>query len=728
MQLLITKDVNFIYGKNGTGKTTITDAIESQLSGNYNVCIFKDFDGVAQNDRLNAVALGTENAEIQKKIDVIDAEIVGIKKQIEKPEDKDFENLFTKAEKAKRAFGIQDKKVDDFYSSAAQQIKNINNPSVAKTSYNKKDFRDEIPKANLLPSADVIAYKKIIKADKKEDIISTSFPITNLREFVRSTNEVLQSAVKQPESILELKDNPAKQSFAKQGIEVHERKNGEVCAFCGNTIDEERWVLLGGYFNNEVKALETRIHTGITRLSEELNALDAIKEIDKNLFYEKFSDQIKILNLQIRLKKKEHKEFLEVLKSALTDKKDKLFVETDPLQVIARQSHDSPRGPADSEIATTTQVAVPQGFNDIQAEYNELVKSSNELSSNLKSEQDKARDVIRYHEIKKSLDKTKYTDEYTKLEELRAVSDVAQANLDDRKAELNAKHRGRIELILQTKDEEAIARKINELLKGMGVASFSLKPVSDEDESQKGQYQIKGHNGDIRPVTELSKGEKNIIAFLYFLFSLEKADGDSRPKIVVLDDPMTSNDDTMQYLMIGEIQKFYRRIRGNGYLILLTHNCHFYLNVRPNTATTYKQSGQEISFYEKYGVYHLLSNGKHTTIKSIAKGKQDFKTSYETLWKELVFLYDTDDASPDLMLNPCRKICETYMHFTKVDGNVFYENNPSAKKLFDVNQHSIDDLEAEPNGKTKDEIRDILRDLFKGNSAEEHFNSYWKVS
>lgn len=728
LQLLITKKVNFIFGKNGTGKTTITDAIGDQLSGNYNICTFKDFDGVAENDRLNAVALGTENAEIQKKIDLLDEEIAKVKEQVEKPEDKNLDNSFTKAEKAKRAFSIQDKKIDDFYSKAAQQIKNINNPSIAKTSYNKNDFRDEAPKANLLSAADVLAHKKTIKADKKASVTLVEFPTLDLQGYLKSVNEILQSAVKQPGSIPELKDNPTKQSFAKQGMGIHEHRTGEVCAFCGNTIDEARWVLLGNYFNSEVKILEARIQAGLTKLDEELKALDSKSEVDKSLFYEKFGEQIKTLNLQIGLKKKEYKDFLETLVSALNSKKDKLFAKTDPLQAILQKNLDSSASAATSEPGAATQVVIPQGFDAIQTEYADLVKANNELSSNLKSEQDKAKDALRYHEIKKSLEKFKYVDEHAKLGELRTVSNTAQEILDNQKSELNTKLADRAELILQTKDEEAIARKINELLKGMGVASFALKPVNDEDESQKGQYQIKGHDGDIRPVTELSKGEKNIIAFLYFLFSLERPDGDNRPKVVVLDDPMTSNDDTMQYLMIGEIQKFYRSIRNDDYLIILTHNCHFYLNVRPNTATTYKEAGQEVSFYEKYGTYHLLSDGKHTTIKSIAKGKQDFKTSYETLWKELVFLYDTEDASPDLMLNPCRKICETYMHFTKVDGNVFYENNPSAKKLFDVNQHSIDDLESEQNGKTKDEIKNLLFALFKENGAEQHFSNYWKVS
>ena len=87
-------------------------------------------------------------------------------------------------------------------------------------------------------------------------------------------------------------------------------------------------------------------------------------------------------------------------------------------------------------------------------------------------------------------------------------------------------------------------------------------------------------------------------------------------------------------------------------------------------------------------------------------------------------MYEAD--APDLMLNPCRKICETYMKFTKQDVMKFYGENTNAKKLFDVNQHSLDDLETDPNGKMRDEIKNILAKIFEANGDENHFNNHWK--
>jgi wobble nucleotide-excising tRNase len=450
--------------------------------------------------------------------------------------------------------------------------------------------------------------------------------------------------------------------------------------------------LLGNYFNNEVDKLKDRIQTGVENIECELDTINNIKEIDRRDFYTKFAEQIKFLNLQIENVKDKYKTFLETLKTSLDNKLKNLFAKSNELSLT-----------------------LPTNFGNIKHNVDKIIKENNEFLQNLSSEQEKAQNALRYHKIKMELETFKYDAEKQNLRNLDSIKINAQNELNNKISEFKQKTEEKNALILQTTDEKKIAEQINLLLTDMGFSSFSLELVNDTDENQKGQYKIKRwyhKENEFDNVENLSKGEKNIIAFLYFLFSLEKIGDDNKPKIVVLDDPITSNDDTMQYLMIGEIQKFYKKLTDDNFFILLTHNCHFYLNVRK----------QNDKFYEKYGNFHLFSDGKLTSTRVIENGNDDFKTNYEMLWKELLFLHEKD--KPDLMLNSCRKICETYIKFNcKTD---FYGDNVNAKKLFDVNLHSIDDLEAEQNGKTRDEIKDILKSLFEQNKAEEHFNAYWK--
>lgn len=78
------------------------------------------------------------------------------------------------------------------------------------------------------------------------------------------------------------------------------------------------------------------------------------------------------------------------------------------------------------------------------------------------------------------------------------------------------------------------------------------------------------------------------------------------------------------------------------------------------------------------------------------------------------------------MLNSIRRIIETFTKFNRT--NNFFGNNREAQKLFNVNSHSIDDLEAELNGKNNEDIIKLMKKCFENNNAETHFKTCWKAS
>lgn len=86
--IVFDRNINFVYGENGTGKTTIAAEINNQFSDKYNVCEFKDFTSlVGENGRLNAISLGQVNAELQKKINSATKKIAEYREQLEEPEE-----------------------------------------------------------------------------------------------------------------------------------------------------------------------------------------------------------------------------------------------------------------------------------------------------------------------------------------------------------------------------------------------------------------------------------------------------------------------------------------------------------------------------------------------------------------------------------------------------------------------------------------------------------------
>ena len=703
-ELEISKDVAFIFGKNGTGKTTITNTIKQQLGNSANVCIFDGFDGIVGEDhRLNAIALGNDNAILQGKINIITKEIENLTDEIE-GSTTNKNSISSKLEKANADYNTKISEISEFYTRSARQIKNrkIDNVSISSPTYNKDSFISEIEKAKELSESEIASGLELLKSKEKKVYQKIQFPSIDCVELQKLTNAIIQSYVSQAEMITELENNADKQNFAKEGVRIHEHKPGTICAFCGNEISEKRWEQLGNYFNQEVKSFENQIDKSIEEIIKRRVVVTAFSEISKEDYLLKFSERIVKLNLEMTIRKSEYLKYFDELKRSLEEKKKNLFSPSLALDIV-----------------------IPNDYSTIKNEYENIVDENNSLSDGLKQEQGRVINALRYHEILKALKEYNYDNQKTNLAVLKSLGAEVRKEYDGKMEIVNNKKYERNELIIQTQDESIIATKINGLLVNMGVSSFSLELIDNDEENQKGQYEIRGYNNVLRSIDDLSKGEKNIIAFLYFLFALEKNNSDSRQQIVVLDDPMTSNDDTMQYLMIGEIQRYYRHLPSNSILIVFTHNCHFYFNVRPDLSRKYQLNGEDVSFYEKYDNFHLYTNGKQTTIKKITKGKQDFNTNYELLWKELKFLFEANE--PNLMLNACRKICETYMAFTKKSIDMFYGEDRNAKKLFDVNQHALNDLEAEQNGRTREEIRDILLKLFENNNAKEHFLSYISI-
>ena len=106
----------------------------------------------------------------------------------------------------------------------------------------------------------------------------------------------------------------------------------------------------------------------------------------------------------------------------------------------------------------------------------------------------------------------------------------------------------------------------------------------------------------------------------------------------------------------------------------------------------------------------------------IYKEKDDLTNSYDALWAELKWLYDQD--KPEYMANPLRCIIETFSNFNNLSD--IYTNHKELEKLLNVNSHGIDDFNMDINGKTREDLMNLVRALFESHNAISHFNGYWQ--
>lgn len=704
----INKPVNFIFGKNGTGKSTLSRLIKEQ-NPDKDVRIFHGVESVAIDGKLNSVILGQENILAQKNIEKLNKEIENLQsdKQVKEEEKKELENKI--AEKKKEINKIE-RLIDKFLAEKASEIKN--NPlHVATPNYNVLLIKKELKYAFKLSEDEKQECKENIKIDIKT---AKNIPIVNIefKSLLDETNKLLNSAIEEEKDIIRLSSNQ-KINFAKTGFEIHGK--GDICSFCGNKIADETFDELEKFFSaSKIKDFENSINDLIKKIDSSTEKINNIV-FDRDQFYNHYQTEIEDLEKQKDILIEEQNSFLNELKSNLEAKLTQLFAKS-----------------------KTIELKIPDDISEILKNYSKLVKKNN--SEDFNSIKKFSKDLLRFDLIAMALSEFEHKHNEAYTEKLKTIStnegeiadleekkeakeneeSTIEKNIVDKKAEIQNE-------IDKTKSEHILAKNINKKLEMY--VNFELEHVEMEEDSRNGYYRIKNKEAsetEYRDITTLSDGEKNIIGFLYFIEKLGEVQNNLSDKIIVFDDPMDSNDDLMQYIIITEIQDLMKLIdkkRVSDILVIMTHNSHFYINVKYNRL--YKD-GLDRNGAQKIGdnFLRLQKEGGVTRIKILESEGQDFSTNYELLWKELRFLYDND--KPNLMLNSIRRIIETYTKFNKSDN--FYGENKEAQKLFNVNSHSIDDLEAELNGKTKDQIIELMRACFNSNNAKNHFKTHWNAS
>lgn len=192
--------------------------------------------------------------------------------------------------------------------------------------------------------------------------------------------------------------------------------------------------------------------------------------------------------------------------------------------------------------------------------------------------------------------------------------------------------------------------QINETLRSYGFHNFMIVPSAADSN----KYQIQRENGELAEAT-LSEGEVTFITFLYFL-QLAKGSSDensiSDERILVVDDPISSLDSSILFVvstLLKDIIKDIKEEKGNiKQLILLTHNVYFHKEVSFINGRT-KECNQT-----NYWILRRYNN--KSTIQSFQM-QNPIQNSYELLWKELK---NRAHNSGLTIQNTMRRIIENY--------------------------------------------------------------------
>lgn len=696
---------NFIFGKNGAGKSTLVQLIKDQMSESYDVYAFQGFSRLLGiNENLDAFSLAVDAGDNENRIKELEKDLVQEQMKLEKaqreltPLGDDTSNLLSKqidltTEHDKLKQDIHNHKVK-----LASSIKNKKDPQIAPPTYNIKRLEEEELNAALLQDSDVNQMTKILRSEILDSLDIVSFKAIDFSDILMKTNDVLHHSIKEKSTLARL-DTEEKTEFAHTGWELHD--SGEICAFCGNQIADDKYQELTNYFAaDDVIKQEETVQSLKTQIQNDIDKLTSFVVAEATSFYSKFTDAVTAEIKQINSYKEKQLQFLHNLLSELN--KNSMFVNSQEI---------------DEELPLQFELD----------KYNELVKNHNEFGMDLDNEKSVAASKLRWHEIKKSFDAYGYDAKKAILTSLQSRLNEINQDVNNQK-ETVKNIQATIDTIQQDIENlkpKAEMQAVNNINKKLRLAvPWQLDFMENENQEFTGYYKVV-QDGESRSVYQLSDGEKNIIAFLYFIEKLDEISEDrkKRTKIVIFDDPMTSNDDTMQYLIITELKKLYTnkfitKFNSNkDCFVMLTHNAHFYLNTPPEGA--YKDDNGKTK-YHKNNFYHI-QNKKFEHVLSV---KDDFATSYAALWKELKALHDGDLRNS--MLNSMRRIVQTYTMFHKIKQDEFYQNSEQYLKQFNVNSHdAVGDIDAEAYTESAEQMKIIFKQLFEDNKVGEHFDAYW---
>lgn len=701
---------NFIFGTNGTGKTTISRIIANENAVPHCSVIWKggtkletlvynrDFvdKNFDQSPELKGIfTLGEKDKNASSKIAALKTDIDSLVDDIQKlnrtlegengegGKRNELAELETKFEA--KCWALKQKH-DEKFQGAFAGFRN-----------KKSAFKNKLLSEAASNSAQIVTLEDLER--RAETIFGETpesksiIPIPRYDDLLElGSNPILTKRVvgKTDVDIAAMIQKLGNSDWVKRGRDFYEA-NDKICPFCQQVTDDSFAASLNEYFDETFEADAKAI--------EQLNA-------DYRSFSERLSQDLKqimdsrpaFLNI----------EKLETEKELLDSK-----IRTNLQRIQSKQNEPSRIVQLDSLSDLLT------GIKAKLDDANKAIEEHNEMVSNLAREKRQLTDQVwKYlleHEIKSDL--AEYKDKKGSIskaiESLLKQIDTKKKIINEKKAELRELEKGTTS-IQPTIDE------INLLLISFGFNSFTLAKSERER-----YYKIIRPDGSDAKET-LSEGEKNFITFLYFYHLLKGSEfenGMTSDRVVVFDDPVSSLDSDVLFIVSTLIKGLFEKVRaGIGHIkqvFVLTHNVYFH---------------KEVSFNCKRPNGGIMNEETFWTVKKLdgisvleQHNMNPIKTTYELLWMEV----RNKDSSIISIQNIMRRILENY--FT-ILGNInpdevcsFFEGKEKliCKSLFswvNAGSHfSHDDLYISGDGASVDTYRTVFRKIFEKTRHEEHY-------
>ncbi len=689
------KKTNILYGRNYSGKTTLSRILRAMETGiisdkyeNPECCI-----SVVDNDDVTQVDFSSHNKTIRVfnedfikhnlrfinnpdenvqpfailggDNNVIEEDIKVLKDKLGTNEEDKETAFFKDLKSLQTIFKTAESTHQTAENTLASQLseKAIGNPNGIK--YNSEKFGDQnytnaklkreildVKKEEFSPISDEdkVLAEKILLEQAKDDILELKELILTFEDFSNKGKELAEKPIAQSDKIEYLVKDAVLNRWVKDGRNLHKDKL-DTCAFCNNEIKEPRWSELDKHFDEESNKLEKEITGLITEIENESKTFDTIEIVKKDEFYSKYNNDFDLVKEAFDSAIKDYQNSLTLLITELEKRKN---------DIINAQIFETP-----DNVKSQVDTAVEK----IEG----LRAKSNEYTEKLSKDQEKAKKNLRLREIYDFIATIKYDEQVTnisalstKLSEEKNKRDEKQIEIDDVLSQITTKQR-------KLKDESKGADKVNELLNNyFGHSFLSLKAIEFEDEDTGSkQYRFEIHREN-KKAYHLSEGENSLIAFCYFMAKLQDIETKGKKPIIWIDDPISSLDSNHIFFIYTLINTQIYGEEDFEQLFISTHNLNFlkYLKRLPNAHNDDRKS-------ERTKLYRYLvieRNDKKSTIKIMPNYLKDYVSEFNYLFSQIYkcsTMENVDDSSYTAFYNfgnNARKFLELFLYYKYPDS------------------------------------------------------------
>lgn len=694
------KKINFIYGNNGTGKTTLSEFL--RMPQNFPECtidwndrelkIFvynRNFvkENFKEDNSVKGIfTLGKESVELQSAINELKEKI---KRHLESEDDL--------SEKISTSKNELNKLIETFKDSCWEIKKNMDKLELKETIEGYRNSRDKFMQKFLDEAennhGDVRTLEELKKRYESlyklnDEKLTKYDQIPKIESFLEDDN-IFQTKIigKEDVDISRLINKLQISDWVKQGQIISKHTEG-VCPFCQQSLPESFEEKLNLYFDQtyteNIQRLESVSKTYIESVTRIISKIESLISIADS-----FIDKSKVEN------------YFELIKSKFEE--NKLLINT-KLKEPSRS------------IGLVKISEFILSINQLVAEANQKIDNHNQLIENIKAEKESLSKAVWRYIVERN--KTNYI----RFKKEKEVFEKKLIGLEASKQK-KASYRQKFEQELIQKQQQVTSvhysiLEINRVLEAYGFTTFRLAAAEKD-----GNYKIVRQNGEDAHDT-LSEGERSFITFLYF-YQLLKGSNDVKDiqaeKVVVVDDPISSLDSNVLFIVSSLIRKIMFDIKDGTsdvkQLFILTHNIYFHKEV------TYNHGNKN---FGEASYWILRKNSERTSIQRYLKNP--IKTSYELLWQEL---RNPNNRSQITVQNIMRRILENYFKFfgnTDLDDleNAFEDEERlicrSLLTWINDGSHSVnEDLYIESNDDIVNRYMLVFKKIFEKTSHQAHY-------